>query len=475
MISLLADLDRHAVERPDAPAIASPRSAYTFSELHELVGAVAGRLRGAGVAPRQIVAVDLPAALEWIVDLALLRLAARSVSVRGIPEAPGLRPDAVLVSPGGSRWSAPLSVEIDELWMTGAVSAASGPPPFVDYPRPDSVFRLMLTSGTTGTPRAAAYAVSAFEHRRLGLDSYWTDDRPELDLMPLSTTGGFHTAAAALRHGQAYRAVDHITEETMRFAANEEVRVLCGSPQQIAGALDVLATHDIALPALEEVRLAGALPGATLLRLIADRLGVAVRGVYGSTEGGGVTSRMLGIDDPSNVGAVLPGLELQVVDEAGAPVAAGSSGSVRYRGPGMTSGYLENGALVPFPGGWFVPGDLGMLAPDGSLVLEGRATEVINIAGLKVNPDRVDALAKDFPGVRDAAAFGLERATGIAELGLAVVVEDSCDVRALDRLLRQQLPVGHPTTFWRVAEIPRNRMGKVERALLTAAHARASG
>lgn len=471
-MSPLDDLQRHAAERPDAIAIATPRGGHTFADLKELVDASAQRLRAAGVSPRQLVALDLPSAREWVLDLALMRLAARSVSIRGVPGS-DVYPDVLIVEPGSSPASAPTTIEVDELWMLGALADAAGQAPAFEYPRPDSIFRLMLTSGTTGTPRTAAYSVAAFEHRRLGLDAYWTDDRAELDLMPLSTTGGFHTAAAALRHGSAYLAVDHVNEESLRFAAQQSVQVLCGSPNQIASALEVAAQHDIDLTSLEEVRMAGAAPSQTLLRLIADRLDVAVRGVYGSTEGGGVTMRMLHADDdPDDVGEVLPGLELQIVDEAGTPVEQGTEGTIRYRGPGMTSGYDEHGTVVPFRGGWFSPGDRGAIRADGSLLLVGRESEILNIAGLKVNPSRVDALALDFPGVRDAATFPLERANGIAELGIAVVIAPGCDVRALDRMLRQNLRVGHPTTFWTVADIPRNRMGKVDRGMLTQAHSR---
>ncbi|MDO7882733.1 class I adenylate-forming enzyme family protein [Salinibacterium soli] len=475
MISPLADLDRHAAERPAVTAISTPRGRYSFGELRDLTLAVAERLRGEGVTPRHVVALDLPAALEWIVDLALLRIATRSVSVRGVPGLGTLQPDALISSPGASRGLAPIMLAVDDLWLAGATAAASGADTLVDYPRPDSIVRLMMTSGTTGTPRAAAYAANAFEHRRLGLDAYWTDARPELDFMPLSTTGGFHTAVAALRHGEAFRAVDRIDAEVLRFAADDGIRVLAGSPQQLATALDVVEESGIQLPALEEVRMAGAAPGPALLRRIRELLAVPIRIVYGSTEGGGMTSRMLDDEDSANVGSVLPGFELQVVDESGMPVAPGVEGTLRYRGPGMVSGYLENGTVAEFPGGWFVPGDLASIDADGSVRLSGRASEIVNIGGLKVDPDRVDELARSFPGVTDAAAFPVERASGRAELGLAVVGRPGVDLRALDRRLRELLPVGHPTAYWAVSEIPRNRMGKVERGMLAQTYARVVG
>ncbi|MFM9876781.1 MAG: class I adenylate-forming enzyme family protein [Rhodoglobus sp.] len=476
MISPLVDLEVHAGERPNDIALTSPARKYTYAELLLAVDASAIRLRDLGIRPRDLVAIELPSALEWILDLALMRLAARSVSIRGVRDAGPLAPDVVIAEVGYGGVPAPLTLAVDDLWIAGALSRASGPPPAVEYPRTDSIFRLMLTSGTTGVPRAAAYSIGALGFRGDGLHRYWTDDRSELNLMGLSTTGGFHSAVAALRHGGTFLAVDRIDAEVLRFAADERVQVLCGSPVQIATALEVMRVNDITLPTLEEVRMAGAAPSARLMRIIADRLGVAVRGVYGSTEGGGVTTRMLRLDDDlADVGAALPGLELQIVDDSGKPVPPGVEGKVRYRGPGMVSGYLDGGGVKPFARGWFEPGDVGMLDPNGSLVLSGRAAEVLNIAGMKVNPAIVDDLAAVFPGVIDAATFGLERETGIAELGLAVVARPDCDLRALDQDLRRRLRTGHPTTFWRVAEIPRNRMGKVERGLLADAYERAHG
>ncbi len=475
MFSALADLDRHAVERPNAPALSSPGTRVSFAELKSMVDAATIQLRREGVAPRAVVAVDLPHAQEWIVDLALMRLATRSVSLAGMKEFGALTPDTLVTSPGRRVTRARREVAVDEKWFEDAVAAASGPVPHVAYPRPDSIFRLMLTSGTTGVPRTAAYSVDALEHRRERLDSYWSDGRTELNFMPLSTTGGFHTAIADLRHGQPHHGVDRIDAESLRFARAERVHVLCGSPAQIAAALTILVDHSITLPSLEEVRLAGASASPTLLRRIAGVLGVPVRGVYGSTEGGGVTARMLHPDDdPANVGPALPGHELQVVDGDGSPVASGVEGAVRYRSRGQVSGYLDSGVLVPFPGGWFAPGDIGTLQPDGSLVLGGRDSEVLNVGGLKVDPARIDEAAAGFPGVSDAAAFGIERADGLPQVALAVVGGPGCDLRSLDRELREKMPTNHPTTFWQVAEIPRNRMGKVERAALSAAFLRAA-
>ena len=153
----------------------------------------------------------------------------------------------------------------------------------------------------------------------------------------------------------------------------------------------------------------------------------------------------------------------------------GEEGDIRYRGQGLASGYAGDDSDGSFRAGWFSPGDQGHLTSEGALVLHGRTAEIVNVGGVKVDPAAVDAAVDGFPGVFDAGTFLIEQVPGVPELGLAIVAEASCDLRALDRLLRQRLPGKHPTVFGQVSVIPRNRMGKVERTRLTAEFRRRLG
>jgi len=446
VLAPLADLERHAAERPDALALATPASALTFAQLRAAVLAAARHLREAGVAAGDLVALDLPTGTEWILDLALFHLAARTVSLRGVGSTAGLPIDRSLTS-----------AEVDDAWFAGAPDEQ----PPAGFSGPDAIFRYLLTSGTTGTPRAAAYSVRAFDDRMATGAAHWTDGRNELTFIGLSTTGGFHAAAGCLRHGIPYLAVDAVDADALRLASRAGIRVLCGSPTQVAHAVHIARAEGLTLPTLEEVRLAGAGPTAALLDLLAETWGVPVRGVYGSTEGGGVSQVVYGDADRFDVGTPLPGVELEVVD-----------GAVRYRTPGLVAGYVVDGRVEPFADGWFVPGDRGHLTPGGSLVLEGRDSELLNLGGTKVDPARIDEHAAGFPGVIDAAAFGIERHAGIPEVALAVVSTPDCDLGALDRELRERMPTGHPTAYVRVDGIPRSRLGKVLRGHLAEDYAR---
>lgn len=469
-------LQRHAVDRPDDLALVAADSRWTFAELDRCVAAVAQRLRDLGIEPRHLVAIDLPPEEDWIVTLALLRIATATVSLTGVADLGGLPVDALLTRPGAPRFTAPRVVAVDRLWIEQAVADADerdDRAATVLYARDDAICRVIMTSGTTGAPRGAALSVRAVQHRLETLHRYWTDERIELNLMTLSTTGGFHTALANLQHGTPYLALPAGDAAVARIAAELRVEVIAGSPVQVGRLVQLVREAGITMPALREVRTAGGAATRTLLEVIGATLAVPVRGVYGSTEGGGVTMRMLGVDsDPTDVGAPQPGIELQIVDESGAPVADGVSGAVRYRSPGMADGYLTGGDDGSFRDGWFFPGDQGRRGADGHLVLEGRTSEIVNVGGVKVDPAAVDAAVEGFPGVVDAATFLIEQTPGVPELGLAVVAAAGCDLRALDALLRQRMPGKHPTVYGQVSVIPRTRTGKVERQRLTEEFAR---
>ncbi|HET8957986.1 MAG TPA: class I adenylate-forming enzyme family protein [Microcella sp.] len=464
-------LDRAAAARPHEAALVTPGARWSFGQLAVAVDRAAAWLAARGVRPRHTVALDVTAPEEWILTLATMRLAARSVSLAGISGAVDLAIDHIVVDERrASRFSAVSAVPVHA--APGARLAADGEAegaPHVPYPRADSVVRYVLTSGTTGTPKAARFTLLTLAHRLAHLDAYWTDARPELDLMPLSTTGGLHTALACLRHGTPYLAVDRIDVATMRLAREEGIAVLAGSPQQIGLAMRVMRDHRIDLPQLDEVRVAGATPSGALIEAIDRELGARCALVYGSTESGGVTRRTIRPgDSTSELGPIIDGVEVRVVTERGEPVTAGADGYLEVRGRGVADGYETRDGVVPFPRGWFRSGDRALLREGGMLVLAGRDDALINVGGVKVDPDRIDGLALAHPGVHDVATVLVERSPGIPEIALALVAEPDAELRALDRALRAAHPVGHPTLFVRVATIARTRTGKVRRDVVAA-------
>jgi acyl-coenzyme A synthetase/AMP-(fatty) acid ligase len=280
-----------------------------------------------------------------------------------------------------------------------------------------------------------------------------------MNFMGLSTTGGFFTAVAALKHGYPFMAELAVNQAAIERAREYGIKVLAGSPAQIGQALQVIREHKLSIPSLVEVRIAGSLPSKSLVSAIHDDFGVEVKSVYGSTEGGGVAVTMLRPgDDPSDLGELISGIELEIESNEN------TSGQIRYRGPGVSLGYLDSSkADSSFANGWFYPGDTGRISDNGHLILEGRTDDILNVGGTKLNPETVEALANEFEGVLDSAVCLIERLPGIEEVAISVVGSGSVDLRGLDKFLRSKLPVGHPTVFSTSNQIPRNRMGKIIR------------
>jgi long-chain acyl-CoA synthetase len=159
---------------------------------------------------------------------------------------------------------------------------------------------------------------------------------------------------------------------------------------------------------------------------------------------------------------VMPGSNIEVVDEQDQLVPEGVAGRIRQRSLGMAGGYLGDPAATEraFRDGWFYSGDLGFIRPDGGLTLTGRESEVLNAGGVKVDPNRLDQFALTNPAVLDACSFDYATASGIRQIGIALVAEDGLDVEALIAELAGEFGAASPKLVARVDTIPRTVTGK---------------
>ena len=458
MIQPFELLEQAVMSSPNSIGMVSEARVYTFREMLDLAHGLAAKLHTRGMRPRQVVSTFLPPDLDWLSTLAIFHEAAIPVSLWGVGTVTNLNVSWFV----GTSFHASVPKQ-----QTIVLGADYFKPELSDtprrqrtlYARPDKPMRYVMTSGTTGSPKAVTFTGGNIQARLDNLDTYWADERPELNFMGLSTTGGFFTALAALQHGYPFMAELAVNRSAIERAKEHQIQVLAGSPAQIGQALKLIRDHNLRLPKLVEVRVAGSLPSQKLISSIHDDLGVLVKSVYGSTEGGGVAVTMLSPgDDPSVLGQLVAGIELEIDTTDSSP------GQIRYRGPGVSPGYMEGvGDDSSFVDGWFYPGDRGQVSAGGQLILEGRLDEVMNFGGTKLNPAKVEDLAKQFDGVIDAAVCLIERQAGIDEVAISVVGNTGVDLRGLDQMLRARLPIGHPTIFTKCLEIPRNRMGKIIR------------
>jgi malonyl-CoA/methylmalonyl-CoA synthetase len=212
-----------------------------------------------------------------------------------------------------------------------------------------------------------------------------------------------------------------------------------------------------------------------------ERTGHAILERYGMTETGMNTSNPYDGDRrPGTVGFPLPGVDVRVVREgSGEPLPPGEIGSIEVKGPNLFSGYWRNPektAEALRPDGFFVTGDVGVFDADGYLTLVGRDKDLIITGGLNVYPKEVEAELDALEGVVESAVIGLphpdfgEAVTAVVAVGGGGAGEltEAAVIAGLEsRLARFK----QPKRVLFVADLPRNAMGKVQKAALRTEHA----
>jgi malonyl-CoA/methylmalonyl-CoA synthetase len=176
---------------------------------------------------------------------------------------------------------------------------------------------------------------------------------------------------------------------------------------------------------------------------------------------------------PGTVGFPLPGVQVRVTDPAtGDSLPTGEVGGVEVRGPNVFAGYWrkpEQTASEHTSEGFFRTGDLGHFDADGYLHLVGRSKDLVITGGLNVYPKEVEDVVDGLDGVLESAVIGVPD-PDFGEAVVAVVVLQpgaSAEPQAIRAASREQLAgFKVPKRVEIVDALPRNAMGKVEKAKL---------
>jgi benzoate-CoA ligase len=214
------------------------------------------------------------------------------------------------------------------------------------------------------------------------------------------------------------------------------------------------------------VSAAEALPAAVQARW-QDVAGVPILDGIGSTEMLHIyCSNTLDDLEPGTSGRPVPGYELKLVDEAGAPVGPGEAGDLLVKGDSCASYYWHQREKTRncMRGDWFFTGDRYRQTEAGHYVYEGRADDMIKVGGLWVSPADVEACLVTHPGVSEAAVIGtsvddVSRIKAFVIAGDAAPEPDELREWCKERLRRYEYP--HVIAF--VEDFPRTPTGKIQR------------
>jgi malonyl-CoA/methylmalonyl-CoA synthetase len=346
-----------------------------------------------------------------------------------------------------------------------------------EAPAASSPMALVYTSGTTGASKGAVLTHGNFAANALALVTAWgiTEADRYLAALPLfhvhGLGNGVHVWLASGCHLRLVTRFAH--EQAAGWFRDYRPTLFFGVPTMYVRLLELDEAEAGALGGALRLCVSGSAPlPAAVLEAFRARYGQVILERYGMTETLMIASNpLVGERRAGTVGVPLPMTTVSIRDDAGQPVPAGTSGELWVRGPHVCDGYWRrpDATAAAFADGWFRTGDVGVQAADGYLTLEGRRSDLIISGGFNIYPREIEELLGALPGVVEAAVVGApDRVRG--EVPVAYVV---CDAAVADEALlapvRAELASFKvPRGVVRVAALPRNAMGKVQRHLLPA-------
>jgi long-chain acyl-CoA synthetase len=216
-------------------------------------------------------------------------------------------------------------------------------------------------------------------------------------------------------------------------------------------------------PPLPKLRLcisAGALLSSAVAKRFFEKFRQPIHSFYGASECGGICYDRHGTTfEDGLVGQPMQGVEVELVDPTE------SASQIRVLSAAVSDGYFPESDERKLGNGVFVPDDL-LERHDSGLKIVGRISDVINVAGKKVNPAEVEAHLLSFKGVRQAVVFGRPTGAGLRNEEVAACVLASPDVSEsnLLRFCRTALSGWQvPKRIFIVDIIPTNERGKINR------------
>ena len=477
------------ITRPDEVAVIDESGEYTFRELHRRSNALARGLRDAGVGEGDGVAIMARNHHRFIeCTLALSKLGANALFMNTGFAAPQFveviereGPAALiyddefadLLSDARAKvqcfvaWRDPGTPRADDPSLEELISENDDSD--LEGPEEPSRF-VILTSGTTGTPKGAqraqpdTLAPLAAMFSKIPLHIH----EPVVIAAPLFHSWGFAHFTLGLSLGSTYvlrRKFD--PEETLKAIEETGATALVVVPVMMQRILelpdDVLSKYD--LPTLRVTAASGsALPGELANKWM-DTFGENLYNLYGSTEVAWAT--IATPEDlraaPGTAGRPPRGTKVRIVDEDGNDVAPGKTGRVFVGNDMAFEGYTGGGGKEDLDG-LLSSGDVGHFDDDGRLFIDGRDDEMIVSGGENVFPREVEDLISDHDAVAEVAIIGVEDDKYGQRLKAFVVTRDGKDVSEdeVKKYVKANLAnykVPREVEF--LDSLPRNSTGKV--------------
>ena len=486
--TLTSLLDRRIHEDRDKIFITFTNGgSYTRAEFYDVTMKHAARIRTLGVGPGDRVAVMTESSIDFVASLfACARVGAIMVPINVALRGDMLQYVVRLIEPtvavvadelreqwdeatgdtmhSAMNWEAFHSITVTDL---DAPAHASSPSDFV---------LIMFTSGTTGRSKAVGWS-----HQMALYDAYVSGvvmDYRESDVI-YTCLPMFHiTALCSAVLGSIFAGACVVVSP--RFSASRFWADVCeyqATATAMIGAMTSILwgmeSKSDEIP--DRLRTILMIPAPTAYYdEFEKRYNTTMTQVYGSTDTNIPIAMPWGERRPGSCGKVMSEWEVMIADEQDRPVPVGEVGEllVRPRVPFISQlGYWRNAeaTVQAWRNFWFHTGDLLREDEDGYLYYLGRNTDSIRRAGENVSAFEVELAALGFPGVREAAAFGVPSSLSEEEVAIVIVSQPdvTLDLDAFRQYLERRLPLFAVPRFAAVRdELPKTPTQKVQKDVL---------
>jgi long-chain acyl-CoA synthetase len=493
MANLATLLTTSAQRAPEAVALKLDDVEVPYAMLDEASARVAGLLRAKGVGPGDRVGLMLPNVPYFaVVYYGILRLGAVVVPMNVLlkkrevgfyvrdPEAKVLfawngfeeaardgaldgGAELVLVEPGGFEQ---LLGGVEEPYRE-----------VCDRDGSDTAV-ILYTSGTTGTPKGA----------ELTHDNLRTNAEVALELFGMAADGAgeqevtfgglplFHSFGQTCALNATIAAGGKLTllprfepAKALEIIQRDRVTIFEGVPTMYGALLHQPDRGDYDTSTLRVCASGGAALPVEVLKGFEEAFGCKVLEGYGLSE----TSPVASFNHPDrerkpgSIGTPIRGVEMQVVDDQGAPLATGEVGEIVIRGHNVMKGYWkkpEATADAIRDGGWFHSGDMAKVDEDGYFFIVDRKKDMIIRGGYNVYPREIEEVLYEHPAVREAAVIGIPHDEFGEEVAACVVLKEGASVtedELRDHVKEQVAAYKYPRVIWFTDELPKGPTGKI--------------
>ena len=437
----------HAAERPTAVAFVHRGHSVTYAEFSRDIRKFTRGLRALGLPRGSHVAVGCTDSyLHWLLLLACEQLGLATAPFLG-DEGPRCAPllasvDLVLSEPHYPNQGARRHFAITPDWIDGVLALPDGGPEPALPKAPDDLLRIVRTSGTTGASKR--FLVTRRMHDSLSAQWIWafglTARARYLLTLPFVVRAVYDLGTACLRMGGTI--VSDNRASVPDALTSHAVTHAIFLPINLKTLLDQLPPG-FAKPRDLMILSFGAAVSRALRERATQRLATALCDLYGTVEVAAICTAWR--HDPEGFGTLWPLVQVEVLDERGAPAPPGTIGPIRVKTACMSESYLDDPETTQrmFRDGWFHPGDIGVLQPGRRLRILGRVDDLLNIGGTKYAPPLLEELLVNQELADDLAVCSLQNADGIEELCVAVS-EPKYDVKEFQQ--RVMAAFGHIQT-----------------------------